>query len=68
MQKMGVNLVPDSADYRLLSKRATESLLLYKERNLFLRGMVPLIGYKSAKVTILEKNDMQELLNIHLRK
>ena len=50
MQKMGVNLVPDSADYRLLSKRATESLLSYKERNLFLRGMVPLIGYKSAKV------------------
>lgn len=30
MQKMGVNLVPDSADYRLLSKRATESLLSYK--------------------------------------
>lgn len=50
MKKLGVNLVPDSADYRLLSKRATESLLSFKERNLFLRGMVPLVGYKSAKV------------------
>lgn len=50
MKKMSVNLVPDSADYRLLSKRATEALLNYKERNLFLRGMVPLVGYKSTKV------------------
>lgn len=50
MRKLGVNLVPDSADYRLLSKRATESLLEFKERNLFLRGMVPLVGYRSAKV------------------
>ena len=50
MKRLGVNLVPDSADYRLLSKRATETLLNYKERNLFLRGMVPLIGYNSTKV------------------
>lgn len=50
MGKLGVKLVPDSADYRLLSKRATESLLAFKERNLFLRGMVPLVGYNSAKV------------------
>ena len=50
MGKLGVKLVPDSADYRLLSKRATESLLDFKERNLFLRGMAPLVGYDSAKV------------------
>ena len=50
MGKLGVKLVPDSADYRLLSKRATEGLLRFKERNLFLRGMVPLVGYKSTKV------------------
>ena len=50
MGKLGVNLIPDSADYRLLSKRATESLLAFKERNLFLRVMVPLVGYDSAKV------------------
>lgn len=50
MKKLGVDLVPDSADYRLLSKRATKSLLQFSERNLFLRGMVPLVGYKSTKV------------------
>ena len=50
MRRIGVKLVPDSADYRLLSKRATIALLKFKERNLFLRGMVPLVGYKSTKV------------------
>lgn len=50
MKKIGVNLVPDSADYRLLSKRATKSLLQFSERNLFLRAMVPLVGYRSTKV------------------
>lgn len=50
MKKLGVKMVPDSADYRLLSKRATNSLLAFKERNLFLRGMVPLVGYRSTKV------------------
>lgn len=50
MSKLGVDMVPNSADYRLMSKRAVESLLSFKERNLFLRGMVPLVGYPSAKV------------------
>lgn len=50
MKKMGVNLVPDSADYRLLSKRSTKSLLKFSERNLFLRAMVPLVGYRSTQV------------------
>ncbi|MDR4932270.1 glycosyltransferase family 2 protein [Companilactobacillus paralimentarius] len=47
---LGVNLVPDSADYRLMSQRACQVLLSYRERNLFLRGIVPLVGFKSAKV------------------
>ncbi|GAB5057034.1 glycosyltransferase family 2 protein [Companilactobacillus alimentarius] len=47
---LGVKLVPDSADYRLMSQRACKVLLSYKERNLFLRGIVPLVGFKSAKV------------------
>lgn len=50
MRYLGVNLVADAADYRLLSKRAVESLLAFKERNLFLRGLVPLVGYRSGKV------------------
>ena len=43
-------MVPNSADYRLMSKRAVETLLQFKERNLFLRGMVPMVGFPSAKV------------------
>lgn len=50
MKKLGVDMIPDSADYRLLSKRAVESLLCFDERNLFLRGMVPLIGFSHSKV------------------
>lgn len=50
MKKLGVNMVPNSADYRLMSKRAVETLLQFKERNLFLRGMVPMVGFPSAKI------------------
>ena len=50
MEMLGVNMVPNSADYRLLSKRAVEGLLEFHERNIFLRGMVPLVGYRSDKV------------------
>lgn len=50
MAFLGVHLVPDSADYRLMSQRACQVLLSYRERNLFLRGIVPLVGFKSAKV------------------
>ncbi len=47
MNKMGVKVVYNHADYRLMSRRALEGLEQYKEVNLFLRGIVPLIGYKS---------------------
>lgn len=50
MEKIGVKLIPNSADYRLMSKRAVRDLLQFKERNLFLRGIVPLVGYPSDKV------------------
>jgi len=50
MSKMGVNLRYNHADYRLLSKRALQALEQYKEVNLFLRGIVPLIGFPSAEV------------------
>ena len=51
MQLMKINIVYNHADYRLMSKRALEQFSQYKERNLFLRGIVPLIGYPSATVT-----------------
>ncbi|APT14382.1 glycosyltransferase family 2 protein [Lactobacillus jensenii] len=50
MTKMGVNLIPDHADYRLMSKRAVEALLEYHEENLFLRGIVPELGFNTTKV------------------
>ena len=50
MQSMGVDIVYNHADYRLLSKRVIEALMQYPERNIFLRGMVPLIGFKSTEV------------------
>lgn len=50
MHILGVDLVYDHADYRLLSKRALEALSEYREVNLFLRGLVPLIGFRSDYV------------------
>jgi len=50
MRTLGVDMVYNHADYRLMSKRALEGLSEYKEVNLFLRGMVPLIGYKYSIV------------------
>lgn len=50
MQVMGTKTVYNHADFRLMSKRATQQLLKYSERNLFIRGLVPLVGYKTASV------------------
>lgn len=50
LKLLGVNIVYNHADYRLMSKRALEGLASFREVNLFLRGIVPLIGYKSGTV------------------
>ncbi|MDO4459794.1 MAG: glycosyltransferase family 2 protein [Clostridia bacterium] len=50
MKVLGVDIVFNHADYRLMSKRALEGLSEYNEVNLFLRGIVPLIGYRSDYV------------------
>lgn len=50
MRLMGTSTVFNHADFRLLSKRAIEHFLKYKEKNLFVRGLVPLIGYASTNV------------------
>lgn len=47
MDKMGVKTVYNHADFRLMSRRAVEEFSKYEETNLFLRGMVPLIGYQT---------------------
>ncbi len=51
MHLLGVEIVFNHADYRLMSRRALEGLEEFDEVNLFLRGIVPLIGYKSTTVT-----------------
>jgi glycosyltransferase involved in cell wall biosynthesis len=50
MEKLGINLIPNHADFRLMSSRAIEELLKFKETNLFLRGLVPLVGFNTTKV------------------
>jgi glycosyltransferase involved in cell wall biosynthesis len=50
LKLLGVNVVFNHADYRLLSRRAVEALKQYGEVNMFLRGIVPLIGFKSFSV------------------
>ena len=50
LHAMGIDIVYNHADYRLMSKRAIKALLDYKEVNLFLRGLIPMIGYKSGVV------------------
>ncbi len=50
MNAMGANTVFNHADYRLMSKRALEGLAEFQEVNLFLRGIVPMIGYSTDVV------------------
>ena len=56
MKLLGVDIVFNHADYRLMSKRALNDLEKYEEVNLFLRGIIPLIGYKNTIVTY-ERNE-----------
>ena len=51
MKALGVDIVFNHADYRLMSRRAVEGLAQFNEVNLFLRGIVPQIGYKWTTVT-----------------
>lgn len=50
MSALGADIVYNHADYRLLSNRALHGLFEFKEVNLFLRGIVPMVGYKSDVV------------------
>lgn len=51
LQAMGADVVFNHADYRLMSSRALQEFAQFKEVNLFLRGMVPLVGFKSTCVS-----------------
>ena len=51
MRFLGADIIPDHADYRLMSRRALEALSEFEEVNLFLRGMVRLVGFRTATVS-----------------
>lgn len=53
---LGANTIYNHADYRLMSHRAVKHFLKFQEKNLFIRGIIPLIGYKSSKV-FYERNE-----------
>lgn len=50
MKKMKTNVIPNHADYRLCSNRVIKTLSNFKEVNLFLRGIIPLIGFRKENV------------------
>lgn len=50
MRWLGVEMIPDAADFRLMSRRSVAALLEYQEVNLFLRGIVPQLGFATGSV------------------
>lgn len=68
MSMLGVDTVSNHADYRLMSRRAIEALKEFHEVNLFLRGIVPLIGFKSAIVSYKRSERMSGKSKYTLRK
>lgn len=68
LAKMGVDIVYNHADFRLLSNRALKALLEYKETNLFIRGIIPQLGYPSSKVTYSRKERMAGKSHYPLKK
>ena len=58
LAKLGVEIIYDHADYRLMSRRAVEALEKFEEVNLFLRGLVPMLGFKSDTVSYV-RNERQ---------
>lgn len=50
LKNLGVNVIHNHADFRLMSRAALGALLEHQERNLFLRGMIPTLGFKTEKI------------------
>lgn len=65
---LGVDVVFNHADYRLMGRKALTALMSFKERNLFLRGIVPSIGFKSAQVYYERNERMGGVSHYPLRK
>ena len=65
MNWMGAEVVFNHADYRLISSRVLQEFAEFKEVNIFLRGMIPLVGFKSTSVTTNVRKELQEKVIIH---
>ena len=50
MRRLGISIIPDHADYRLVSRPVLQALKGFEEHNLFLRGLFPILGFKTSKV------------------
>jgi hypothetical protein len=59
MKFMGVDIVYNHADYRLMSRRALDALSQFEEVNLFLRGIAPQIGFKTPLLNMSGQSDLQ---------
>ena len=68
MRLLGCEIYENSADYRLLSKKALEAIVEYKESDLFLRGIVPTLGFKSGVVYFDVRDRMQGESKYNLKK
>lgn len=68
LKLMGAEVVFNHADYRLLSSRVLKELSSYKEVNLFLRGMIPLVGFNSTSVYYERKERMAGKSHYPLKK
>ena len=68
LKNMGVDTVYNHADYRLVSSRVLNEFANYKEVNLFLRGMFPLVGFKSTSVYYERRERMAGKSHYSLRK
>ncbi len=68
MKLMGVKTIYNHADFRLMSSKAMKALSNYQERNLFLRGLVPLIGYKTDNVYYARKRRTAGISKYPLKK
>ena len=68
MSFLGVDIIYNHADFRLMSKRSLEALSRYEETNLFLRGIIPMLGFKSSKVYYSRKKRIGGLTKYNLNK
>lgn len=68
MRAMGTEIIENHADYRLLSARVIQELEQFKEKNLFLRGLIPLVGFKSTFVYYERKERLAGKTKYSLRK